>query len=128
VTSKLDPTRPPAAPPPAAPPPYREARKHPRVELPARCWIRGGEHTFYLRVHDVSRGGLSVRAPVPFQPHGTVDVRLELPDGTSVHARAEVRWVRDPAGAEVATGPRMGVSFSEFLEGEEALYKILGNA
>ena len=103
-----------------------EHRRHPRLELPARCWIEDGEHTVYLRVHDVSRGGLSVRAPVPFQPAGAVEMRLELPGGRLVRVRGEVVWTR-PDGGE-ASGPRMGARFLEFVEGEEDLYRLLGNA
>lgn len=106
--------------------PLNEQRRHPRIELPARCWILDGNHTVYLRVHDVSCGGLSVRAPVPFEAHGIVEVRLELPGGGTVRARGEIMWVR-PNGGE-SSGPRMGARFLEFLEGEEALYDVLGRA
>ena len=63
---------------PAEPP--REQRRHPRFELAVRCWITDARHTLYLRVHDISRGGLSVRAPVPFAPSGQIEVGLELPE------------------------------------------------
>ena len=109
--------------------PAREKRRHPRVEMALRCWILDERHTVYLRVHDLSRGGLSVRAPVPFAPSGRVEVGLELPGGQRVRARGEVVWVRDredPTSA--ARGARMGARFLEFLEGEEALYTLLGNA
>jgi hypothetical protein len=126
VSPKLDPRQAPTVH--HTPPrPLNEQRRHPRVELPARCWIKDGDHTVYLRVHDVSCGGLSVRAPVPFRPSGTVEVRLELPNGHTVVARGEVVWVR-PEGGEVAGQPRMGARFLEFLEGEEDLYDMLGRA
>ena len=107
-------------------PPTVEKRHDPRSALPARCWIVDGQHTVYLRVHDVSMGGLSVRAPVPFQAAGPVEIRLELPGGQLVRIKGEVVWTR-PDGGEVS-GPRMGARFLEFLEGQEALYKLLGNA
>jgi hypothetical protein len=110
---------------PAEPP--REQRRHPRFELAVRCWITDSRHTLYLRVHDISKGGLSVRAPVPFVPSGTIEVGLELPGGRRVRARGEVVWVRSSAG-ETESGPRMGARFLEFVEGEEELYKLLGNA
>jgi len=106
--------------------PPREQRKHPRFELAVRCWITDARHTLYLRVHDISRGGLSVRAPVPFAPSGRIEVGLELPGGRRVRARGEVVWVRSSTAAE--SGPRMGARFVEFVEGEEELYQLLGNA
>jgi hypothetical protein len=109
---------------PADPP--REQRRHPRFELAVRCWITDTRHTLYLRVHDISRGGLSVRAPVPFAPSGQIEVGLELPGGRRVRARGEVVWVRSSSATE--SGPRMGAKFLEFVEGEEDLYTLLGNA
>jgi len=106
--------------------PSREQRKHPRFELAVRCWITDSRHTLYLRVHDISKGGLSVRAPVPFAPAGKIEVGLELPGGRRVRARGEVVWVRSSTATE--SGPRMGARFLEFVEGEEELYKLLGNA
>jgi hypothetical protein len=99
-----------------------EKRRNPRRALPARCWILDGQHTVYLRLHDLSLGGLSVSAPMPFAPHAKVEVRLELPDGKSARARGEVVWVR-PSGGE--SGPRMGARFVEMLAGEQDLYNAL---
>jgi hypothetical protein len=127
MTSKLDPSAHKSRPAPPSPP-HGETRRHPRIELPARCWIEDGEHTLYLRVHDVSRGGLSVRAPTPFSASHQIVLRLELPGQRTVRARAEVVWVRDSPAAELASGARMGARFLEFLEGEEDLYDVLGNA
>ena len=106
--------------------PSREQRRHPRFELAVRCWITDERHTLYLRVHDISKGGLSVRAPVPFAPAGKIEVGLELPGGRRVRARGEVVWVRSSTATE--SGPRMGARFLEFVEGEEDLYQLLGNA
>jgi len=110
--------------PPADPP--REQRRHPRFDLGVRCWITDSRHTLYLRVHDISRGGLSVRAPVPFAPSGKIEVGLELPGGRRVRVHGEVVWVRTSTATE--SGPRMGARFLAFLEGEEELYRLLGNA
>jgi hypothetical protein len=108
------------------PEPAREQRRHPRFELAVRCWITDARHTLYLRVHDISRGGLSVRAPVPFAPSGKIEVGLELPGGRRVRVHGEVVWVRPQSGTE--SGPRMGARFLDFIEGEEELYQLLGNA
>jgi hypothetical protein len=111
---------------PTAPPePQKEQRRHPRFQLAVRCWITDGRHTLYLRVHDISRGGLSVRAPGPFAPSRKIEVGLELPGGRRVRARGEIVWVRPPTAGE--SGPRMGARFLEFVEGEEELYQLLGN-
>jgi hypothetical protein len=67
-----------------------------------------------------------VRAPVPFAPSGQIEVGLELPGGRRVRARGEVVWVRPSSAVE--SGPRMGARFIEFVEGEEELYQLLGNA
>jgi hypothetical protein len=125
----LDPSdrrAPPSAP---EPPSGSNQRRHPRLRLGARCWLADAEHTVYLRVHDVSRGGLSVRAPVPFSPRETVDVELELPGGAVVRARAEIVWV-SPADQPPPRPewPRMGARFLELLEGEEALAEALARA
>jgi PilZ domain-containing protein len=108
------------------PEPPKEQRRHPRFELAVRCWITDSRHTLYLRVHDISRGGLSVRAPVPFAPARVVELGLELPGGGRVRARGEIVWVRSATATE--SGPRMGARFLEFVEGEEGLYELLGNA
>ena len=103
-----------------------DKRRWPRVPLAARAWIEDGHHTMYVRVHDVSRGGLSVRAPVPFAAADAVEVRLELPGGVVVRARGEIMWVKPEPGE--TSGPRMGARFLEFHDGEEALFKLLGRA
>jgi hypothetical protein len=112
--------------PPVQPRKEREERRHPRHALAVRCWISDERHAIYLRLHDLSRGGLSVRAPVPFAPATNVEVGLELPDGRRVRAHGQIVWVR--ASATATSGPRMGARFLEFVEGEEDLYRLLGNA
>ncbi len=102
--------------------PARDLRKHPRVAVPARCWIGDGQRTVYMRVYDLSRGGLSVRAPVPFAPSDSVELRLELPGGCLSHARGEIVWVRPSSGE---SGARMGARFVEWLAGEDDLYNLL---
>lgn len=106
--------------------PAAEKRLHPRRALPVRCWIVDARHTLYLRVHDISRGGLSVRAMVPFTPLERIELGLELPGGQRVRALGEVVWVLEPNGE--THGPRMGARFLEFVEGEDDLAQLLGNA
>ncbi len=99
----------------------REKRRHPRVPIPVRCWLMEGEHTVYLRLHDLSLGGVSVRAPVPFDTGAHLSVELELPSGRRVVARADVVWLRKTEDS----GPRMGASFTEFLSGQDDLQRLL---
>ena len=112
---------------PAEPP--REQRRHPRFELAVRCWITDARHTLYLRVHDISRGGLSVRAPVPFAPEDPVELRLELPGGRSARARGQIVWVKKAGEThDDGAGARMGAQFLEWLSGRDDLYAILPTA
>jgi hypothetical protein len=99
-------------------------RRHPRLPLPVRCWIFDGKHTVYLRVHDLSLGGLSVRAPVPFIASTQVELKLELPGNRHVRARGQVVWVRH--GAEA--GPLMGARFVEFFDGQSELERLFDRA
>jgi hypothetical protein len=104
-------------------PPSVEKRRYRRREMGLRCWIGSQRHTLYVRLHDLSRGGLSVRAPVPFMPSTTIELGLELPGGVRVRARGEVVWVRgEPV---LADGARMGARFVELLEGAEELDGVL---
>lgn len=121
---RLDPAAEPPAPAVEPSPPGSERRRHPRIETAARCLITGDQHAVYLRVHDVSEGGLSVRAPVPLSPRERVEVTLELPGGGRARARGEVVWVHEASGPQ--GGPRMGARFLELVEGAEALYEALG--
>jgi hypothetical protein len=117
---------PPGGPPVAEIPPSLELRRHRRLEVLVRCWIIDPRYTVYLRLHDLSRGGLSVRAPVPFAPASHIDVNLDLPSGARLRARCEVVWVR--SGEAGQSGPRMGARFVEFVEGEDHLYALLDAA
>jgi hypothetical protein len=105
--------------------PLSTRRRHPRVRVAARCWIGDGRRTVYMRIHDLSRGGLSVGAPVPFAPSDTVELRLELPGGRTARARGEIVWVRGPRELGSDEGARMGARFVEWLAGEQELDHVL---
>jgi hypothetical protein len=111
--------------------PVHEQRRDRRTELHARCWIIDpkGHHTVYIRLHDLSRGGLSVRAPLPFLAQHEVDLRLELPMGGLVHARGEVVWTHGDEwfDEDSIARPRLGARFLEILSGEHALHRLLGD-
>jgi len=115
-----------------APSGWSEKRRHPRRALAVHCWIRDDRHTVYARLHDVSLGGLSIRAPILFRPDAELELAIMLasddtPSATSavaVRARGRVVWVR--AAAEVPGNARMGARFVDILEGEAALRRLVG--
>ena len=106
---------------------WKEKRRHPRRPLAVRCWIGDGRHTLYARVHDVSLGGLSIRAPVPFSPDAELELTLIVggeigaSQKAAIRARGRVVWVRQARLAGHPTGPRMGAEFLRFVEGEDLL-------
>ena len=123
---------------------FAEKRRYPRRQLAVRCWIGDGHHTLFARLHDLSLGGLSLRAPVPFAPRAELEVALMLPgtiedphSAVAIRARGRVVWARradgvgrasPPFGRRALTqpsGPRMGAEFVEFLEGEALLRKLI---
>jgi hypothetical protein len=108
--------------------PVNNSRKHPRVHVAARCWIGDGKRTVYMPIHDLSRGGLSVRAPVPFAPADPVELRVELPGGRIARARGEIVWVRSGELGSSTGGARMGARFIEWLDGRDDLFDLLPHA
>jgi hypothetical protein len=114
---------------------WAEKRRFPRRQLAVRCWIRDARSTLYARVHDVSLGGLSIRAPIAFAPMAELELAIVLPgdpanpDGLVARARGRVVWVRAQQGDGPGPGvPRMGAEFLDFLDGEQALRRLIGNA
>jgi hypothetical protein len=114
---------------------WAEKRCHPRRHPAVRCWIRDGGHTLYARVHDVSLGGLSIRAPVPFEPRTELELALMVgidpskPDSeTLIRARGRAVWVRvDPVDG-MGGAPRMGAEFLDILDGEPLLRRLVAGA
>ena len=92
-----------------------QRRQCPRRLTTARCWISDEVHTAYLRMHDISLGGLSVGAPLPFSPDSEIEVRIELPFGREVRARGKVVWRKDM---------RLGARFVEILAGQTELDEL----
>jgi hypothetical protein len=111
---------------------WSEKRRHPRRALAVHCWIRDDRHTVYARLHDVSLGGLSIRAPILFRPDAELELAIVLASddeptamsAVAVRARGRVVWVR--AAAEGPGTARMGAQFVEILEGEAALRRLVG--
>lgn len=92
--------------------PSSQRRQHPRRLTSIRCWISDQVHTAYLRMHDISLGGLSVGAPLPFAPNSEIELRIELPGGRQVRARGCVVWRKEM---------RLGARFVEILAGQSDL-------
>ena len=86
-----------------------QRRQYPRRPTTAHCWITDPYHTAYLRMQDISLGGLSVGALLPFPTESEIEVRIELPFGRQVRARGYVVWRKDM---------RLGARFLEILEGQ----------
>ena len=111
---------------------WSEKRRHPRRALAVHCWIRDARHTVYARLHDVSLGGLSIRAPILFRPNAELELAIVLAgdettsavSNVAVRARGRVVWVR--AAAEGPGNARMGAQFVDILEGEAALRRLVG--
>jgi hypothetical protein len=117
---------------------WAEKRRHPRRQLTVRCWMSDGQHTLYARVHDVSLGGLSIRAPVAFSPNVELQLALVLASDladheatVSIRAQGRVVWVRSPRGdldpLRARSAPRMGAEFLRVLEGEDMLRDLIGH-
>lgn len=93
--------------------PVEERRNHRRHRVLERAWFDGEARAVYTRLHDISRGGLSVRGAMPFQDGERLTVTLR-----GVRAHAEVSWRSDRAPAG------MGFRFVEVLDGEDELLEL----
>ena len=115
---------------------WAEKRRFPRHQLAVRCWIRDAQTTLYARVHDVSLGGLSIRAPIAFAPKAELELAIVLPGDPAnptgllaIRARGRVVWVRASQGDGPGPGvPRMGAEFLDFIDGEQTLRRLIGSA
>lgn len=111
-------------------PSYEEKRAHRRYQLAVRCWLADGQRTLYAPVHDVSAGGLSLRAPALFAPDAELELSLVLPptENTRPHGELAIRtrgrvvWVQKPSATSRA---HMGARFLDVLD-EVLLGRLLG--
>jgi Tfp pilus assembly protein PilZ len=87
-----------------------------------RAWLSDGHHTVYLRLFNLSRGGLAVQAPTPFPVGGELQVSIELPKGR-IRGRGQVVWVSTPGAGD--HGPRMGAAFLSVDEGHDELAALV---
>jgi hypothetical protein len=100
---------------PAAPHEIDERRRHRRRRSFERAWFDSKTRAVYVRLWDISRGGVSVRGAMPFSDGETLTVTLG-----GVRVRAEVSWrsERPVAGT--------GFRFVEVLDGEDELIALTG--
>jgi hypothetical protein len=85
-----------------------ERRRHLRQRIHRRALFDTKQRAVFTRLHDISEGGLSVRAPMPFAPGEELVVTLG-----DVRVRVQVRWTNER--------PRVGMGFRilEVLDGGE---------
>ncbi|MFW5925383.1 MAG: TIGR02266 family protein [Myxococcota bacterium] len=92
-----------------------DRRHHRRVELETDVSFESDSNFFTGFMEDVSEGGLFL-ATYQLEPIGTViETTFHLPDGHIVHARGQVRWIRDPRNDTSDARPGMGIQFDELL-------------
>ncbi|HEY3354801.1 MAG TPA: PilZ domain-containing protein [Polyangia bacterium] len=97
-----------------------ERRKHTRYPSQLRCWLRGPARQVYVRLRDISRGGLGLRAPTTFPRGEVAEVLVEDPRrGVALRARGEVVWTHPDPDHPDHTGT--GIRFLEVTEGLELL-------
>jgi Tfp pilus assembly protein PilZ len=95
-------------------------RKFERFPTNLRCWLRARGRTVYVRLRDISRGGVGLRTSTNFSRGDHAELVLEQtrPPAT-MHARAEVVWSHpDPENPDHAG---TGLRFVEIVEGESLL-------
>ena len=92
---------------------YAERRAQLRQPTRRRALFDAKQRTVFTKLHDISEGGLSVRAPMPFQHGEELIVTLE-----DVRVRVQVQWT--------LTHPRAGMGFRivEVLGGGEQLLTL----
>lgn len=95
-------------------------RKDPRRAIELQIEFNEDTQFFAGLTQDVSEGGVFI-ATYRIQPIGTpLTVSFELPGGTKISARGQVRWIRD---TNVVEGrPGMGVAFTDI--GPECLSAV----
>lgn len=104
----------------------RERRKSRRIITNIRCWIMGAKSALYTQIKNLSRGGIAVPGPVPFQEGEEVSVRIVGGDMRhEVVARSRVIWCKGPEEDTAVRG--MGAEFLEITSGQRLLDQILGD-
>jgi hypothetical protein len=97
-----------------------ERRKYPRFPSHLRCWLKGQARQAYVRLRDISRGGLGLRAPTTFPRGEVAEVIIENPGrGLKLRGRCEVVWNHPDPDHPEHTGT--GLRFVAIEAGAELL-------
>jgi uncharacterized protein (TIGR02266 family) len=107
-------------------PPGAERRRSPRAVLATDVTFESTTNFFTGYAEDLSDGGIFV-ATYNLQPIGTaIELSFNLPDGHVVHAKGQVRWLRDPRDENLDAPPGMGIMFESLLpEDLEAVHAFI---
>lgn len=96
--------------------PSAEQRRGERYGYARRAWCEHRDWTLYLRVGNLSEGGLFLHSSTPFA-HGE---RLRVWVAEGILAEVEVRW-----SAPRGRSPGIGCSFSALLRGRDDFRALL---
>ncbi len=89
-------------------------RRAPRRSCELELEFTEDTHFYAGLTQDISQGGVFI-ATYRLLPVGSrLDLSFDLPDGTEIRTRGEVKWLRE--GACSGERPGMGVAFSELSE------------
>ncbi len=95
-------------------------RRSPRRSCALELEFTEDTHFYAGLTQDISQGGVFI-ATYGLLPVGSrLDLSFDLPDGTEIRTRGEVRWLRESACS--GTRPGMGVAFTELSD--EAIVAI----
>jgi Tfp pilus assembly protein PilZ len=94
----------------------RERRTDVRMPVSGRCWCEGPEAAQYLKVGDVSTGGIFIDTHFPLSVGETVTVRWDIPGADGEHkALMQVVWKSNGNG-DRSRQPGMGLKFLEICD------------
>ena len=97
-----------------------ERRRYRRFPSGLKCWLTCEARLVYVRLRDLSRGGLGLRAPTNFAAGDAAEAIVEDPARQqSLRARCEIVWSHPDEDHPDHTGT--GVRFVEILDGTDVL-------
>ncbi|MFZ5471906.1 MAG: TIGR02266 family protein [Myxococcota bacterium] len=99
-----------------------ENRRHKRVLSRLRCWCEGQNVTLFVRIGDLSEGGLFLRTSTPLERGTKALLRFQVGEAAEVETRATVMWAR---GDGEEQPPGMGLQFEELAPGTRELIRRL---
>jgi hypothetical protein len=85
-------------------PGYSQQRRHPRVPVDFRVWLKTGGFRVSDRARDLSECGVGLQSSQPLAPMSLVEARLEVPNEKPFDVLCRVMW---------ATKEGMGLRFEQ---------------